>query len=108
MNRQNSTNQPDPQTNSACRLAQEATELLGTMHPAWEAFSMPDWSSLELHRRPFAEGEALELRLDVSGQPVSRGLVARDGQFLDGPTGPRWARKLATEVAEEWRSDAIG
>jgi hypothetical protein len=74
--------------------------------PVWETIPMPDWSSLRVHRRFWAEGDALELCLDVSGEPASRSLVARDGQFLFGPTGPAWARELAAEIAQEWRDDS--
>lgn len=67
--------------------------------------SMPAWPSLQLHRRFWAEGDALELRLDADGEAVSRALATRDGQFLFGPTGPSWARELAQEAANEWRAD---
>jgi hypothetical protein len=69
------------------------------------ALSMPAWPSLQLHRRFWAEGDALELCLDVDGEAVSRALATRDGPFLFGPTGPAWARELAQEAANEWRSD---
>lgn len=101
------TNQLDEQTH-ARRSILAGTAPRRTEHEAaWESMPIPDWSSLELHRRSWAEGDALELRLDVAGEPASRCLVARDGQFLFGPTGPAWARDLAIEIAEEWRSDTV-
>lgn len=86
-------------------------QLVGQVsgHPqtpiTWETLPMPDWSSLRLHRRFWAEGDALELRLEVDGEPVSRSLATRDGQFLFGPTGPTWARDLSREIANEWRAE---
>lgn len=70
------------------------------------AIAYPDWSSLELHRRFRAESDALELCLDVAGEPVSRSLVSRNGQFLLGPSGPSWARDLAAEIAQEWLQES--
>lgn len=99
------TNQLDEQTH-ARRSILAGTAPRHTEHEAaWESMPVPDWSTLELHRRLWAEGDALELRLDVAGEPASRCLVARDGQFLFGPTGPAWARDLAIEITEEWRSE---
>jgi hypothetical protein len=72
----------------------------------WETLPLPDWSALRLHRRSWAEGDALEICLDVAGEPVCRALATRDGQFLFGPTGPSWARDMAREVAQEWRADS--
>lgn len=66
----------------------------------------PCWNDLFLHRRIWAEGNAIELRLDLAGEPASRCLIARDGQFLLGPTGPHWARELVEEAAREWSSRA--
>ena len=105
MTKQNSTNQLDESYFAPSDL------LVGTIaHPSTsiasgETLPIPDWSSLRLHRRFWAEGDALEICMDVAGEPLSRGLATRDGQFLFGPTGPAWARKLAFEVAQEWRID---
>lgn len=74
--------------------------------PEGELLPMPAWSSLALQRRVWADGEALELRLDVDGEAASRCLATRDGQFLFGPTGPAWARDLAREAVQEWRAAA--
>ena len=62
----------------------------------------PEWGELELHRRMWADGDAMELRLDFGNEPASRCLVSSDGQFLLGPTGPQWARELVSEAVGEW------
>ncbi len=99
------TNQLDEQIHARRSILAGTTAPRAEHDATWDSVPVPDWSSLELHRRLWAEGDALELRLDVAGEPASRCLVARDGQFLFGPTGPAWARELALEIAEEWRSD---
>ena len=98
------TNQLDEQIHSR-RGSRDVASSRAPL-PAWETIPMPDWSSLKLHRRFWAEGDALELCLDVAGEPASRSLVSRDGQFLFGPTGPAWARELAAEIAQEWRDES--
>lgn len=99
------TNQLDEQIHARRAILAGAAPRRAEQDTAWETMPIPDWSSLELHRRLWAEGDALELRLDADGESVSRGLASRDGQFLFGPTGPAWARELVAEVADEWRSD---
>ncbi|MEK7395132.1 MAG: hypothetical protein AAB214_21450 [Fibrobacterota bacterium] len=96
------TNQLDEQVHNLRNGLAGNTSRSATPLPAWETPPMPDWSSLRLHRRFWAEGDALELCLDVAGEPASRSLVSRDGHFLFGPTGPAWARELAAEIAQEW------
>jgi len=100
------TNQLDEQIHPHARPLSGIAPRSSTPLPAWETVPIPDWSSLRLHRRFWAEGDALELCLDVAGEPASRSLVSRDGQFLFGPTGPAWARELATEIAQEWRDES--
>jgi len=100
------TNQLDEQIHSHRASTGVVSSRSSSPLPTWETVPMPDWSSLRLHRRFWAEGDALELCLDVAGEPASRSLVARDGQFLFGPTGPAWARELAAEIAQEWHDNS--
>ncbi len=101
------TNQLDEQIHARRSILANTAPRPTEHETAWVSMPAPDWSSLELHRRFWAEGDALELRLDVAGEPASRCLVARDGQFLFGPTGPAWARELLQEAALEWPCAAM-